>query len=670
VRIAHDGLYLYVSGRLYDSEPDQIRTNTLYRDAYSGDDILAVVIDSYNDYETALWFVTNPAGARNDQSISNDAEMSGGTPMNRDWNSHWEVATSQNDEGWFAEFRIPFSTLRFQATRGEVTMGLIANRYIPRKNERHVYPAIEPKWGGVGFAKPSQAQRVVLRDIRRSNPVYVTPYGLGGMTQIPVLMGSPDIPSELWRKKYEPTREAGLDLRYSPISNLAVDLTVNTDFAQVEADDQQINLTRFPLFFPEKRQFFQERASTFEFNTGGFSNRLFHSRRIGLDGGQIVRIFGGARAVGRVGSTDFGLLNMQTASHGDRSSENMGVLRLNQQVLNPFSSIGAIMTSRLGSHGEDNFAYGLDASLRLTGDEYLTLKWAQTLDEVIEEGGALDAATVQARWERRKDDGFSYSGEFRRVGADYTPRLGFQLRKDFLFYGGHLQYKRFKDASSSLHSVSFQARVGSYFRIADRSAESRAIAPQVTLEFKGGTRFTIGATSSYEGVTRAFSISDAQVPVGNYWFHEGSVRLTKPRAGQLRGNFSATAGTFYDGTRYGVALNPIWTVSKHLELGGGYEINRLDFPDRDASTTVHLARLKVSLALDTRISFSTFAQYSDASDFTSLNARFRYHVREGTDLWIVWNEGFNTDTANGLSPKLPVSAGRSMMIKYSHALIW
>ena len=317
VRIAHDDRFLYVAGRMYDSDPDQIRIGTFYRDQYSGDDILAVIIDSYNDHETAVWFVANPAGVRQDRTVSNDAEFTNGMPMNWDWNSYWDVVTSRSGEGWFAEFRIPFSTLGFQATAGEVTMGLIVYRMIPRKNERQTFPALDPGGGRLGFAKPSRAQRVVLRDVRQSAPLYITPYALGGFRQTPVLDGQ-------WRTERDPTSEAGLEVKYSPTSNLALDLTVNTDFAQVEADDQQINLTRFALFFPEKRQFFQERSSTFDFNTGGFNNRLFHSRQIGLDAGEIVRIYGGARAVGRLGGTDFGLLNMQTAPHGDRSTEKRG----------------------------------------------------------------------------------------------------------------------------------------------------------------------------------------------------------------------------------------------------------------------------------------------------------------------------------------------------------
>ena len=200
VRVAHDDEFLYVSGRLYDSEPEAVRTNTFYRDRYSGDDGLAVIFDSYNDYETAVWFVTNPAGNRIDRTVFNDAQIvpRAGMPSNSDWNSYWDVVTSQSDEGWFAEFRIPFSTLGFQVQGDEVTMGFIFYRMIARKNERHTFPDLDPRWGGIAFAKPSQAQRVVLRGVQQSTPVYLTPYALGGLQQTPRLTDGPAGPESAW----------------------------------------------------------------------------------------------------------------------------------------------------------------------------------------------------------------------------------------------------------------------------------------------------------------------------------------------------------------------------------------------------------------------------------------------------------------------------------------
>ena len=683
VRVAHDDRYLYVSGRMYDSEPNRIRTGTFYRDTYSGDDILAVVIDSYNDHETAVWFVTNPEGVRQDRTVSNDAQFTSGRPMNPDWNSHWDVAATKDDRGWFAEFRIPFSTLGFQTVDGEVTMGLITYRMIPRKNERQTYPAMDPSSGRLGFARPSRAQRVVLRDVRQATPLYITPYALGGFQQTPELVRPAGPTRYEWQSERDLTTEAGLDIKYSPTSNLALDLTVNTDFAQVEADEQQINLTRFSLFFPEKRQFFQERASTFDFNTGGFSNRLFHSRRIGLDQGEPVRIYGGVRAVGRLAGTDFGFLSMRTAARESLPSETMSVFRLRQQVFNPYSSVGAMVTTRLGSYTYDrdspagaNAAYGLDAVLRLVGDEYLVLQWAQTFDEwqqrfAGEEPGR-ESGLLRARLERRRDDGLFYYGETIRVGAHYRPGLGFQSRRNFSYGAGQLGYRQYRDADSPLRSRAVSVETSHYYRKDDGTAESREIQPEIEFDFKGGSNVTIGTLSSFESVRSGFWIADGFVPLGEYWFHEASIMLRLPRSAAFRGEFNGSAGTFYGGSRLGLSLAPTWTVSRYLEVEAGYEVNRIRLPTRVAhrsvSTTTRLALLKVNTALNPRVSMSTFAQYNNAIDQTSVNVRFRYHFREGTDLWIVYNEGLHSDRGVGASRR-PLSTGRTVMVKYSHAFV-
>ena len=666
VWVAHDDSYLYVAGRMWDSDPDGIRTGTFYRDQYSGDDILSVIIDSYNDYETAVWFTVNPSGVRQDRTVSNDAEFTNGMPMNWDWNSYWDVVTTQTDEGWFAEFRIPFSTLGFQVTGTEVEMGLILYRAVARKNERQTFPPIEPGWGRLGFAKPSRAQRVVLRDVQQSAPAYLTPFTLGGFKQNPVLAEPPDVPRAAWRSERDPTTELGLDLKYSPTSNLALDLTLNTDFAQVEADDQQINLTRFALFFPEKRQFFQERASTFDFNTGGMFNRLFHSRRIGLDQGEIVRIYGGARAVGRWAGTDFGFLNMQTAPHHGVSSENVGVFRLRQQVIDDFSSVGGILTTRLGSSGHNNTSYGLDAVIRWHGYEYLILQWAHTFDEAAEQAGGLESGLARVRLERRHDEGFSYYAEGIRAGEDYLPGLGFQLRKDFTHGGAQLRYRQLRDDASPLLARALQISTAQYFRNADQSAESREIKPELEFDFRDGSNLTVGALSSFESVPGAFPISDVVIPAGEYWFHEATSTLRLPRSDFFRGDFEASVGSFYDGARVRLSLGPVWVVSKYLELEAGYEVNRLDFADRGVATIAQLGSLRVKTALNPKVSMSTFGQYNGATDQTSLNVRFRYHFREGTDLWIVYNEGFNNVRDDGLGPRRPLSSGRALLVKYSH----
>ena len=456
IRVAYDDTYVYAAGRLYDSEPAGMRGNSLYRDRYSGDDVFALILDTFNDNENALWFFTTPNGVRFDMAVSNDAEFSGGSPfggvINNSWNTFWDVATVQTDEGWFAEMRIPLSSLGFQDVDGRVVMGMIAYRYVSRKNERHLYPAIPPNWS-MAFGKPSQGQDIVLEGVHSQKPFYVTPYLLGGADRAAELNDA----ETAYDHSNDAATEVGLDLKYNLTSNLTLDATVNTDFAQAEADDQQVNLTRFSLFFPEKRQFFQQRAGIFEYNTGGFS-RLFHSRRIGLDDdGNQIRIYGGTRLVGRVGDWDVGFIDMQTAKSENLPSENFGVLRLRRNVLNDNSYAGGIVTSRLGADGSYNIATGLDGIIRVVGDEYLTLQWAQTFEDDVIEGDGFDllaSALLRATWTRRRQQGFNYAASLTRSGRDYDPGLGFIRRNGFTRLGGEVAYDWLPDESSSFRRIS------------------------------------------------------------------------------------------------------------------------------------------------------------------------------------------------------------------------
>jgi len=287
IRVAYDDHYLYAAGWFYDSDPSGIRINSLYRDRWNGDDAFAIYVDPFNDNRNAKWFGTTASAMRFDLLVSDD-----GAVLNDSWDTFWDAKTVVTDEGWFAEVRIPFSSLGFQVDdQGRATMGLTVTRLVSRTGERVTFPAIDPRFL---FRQPSVAQDVVLTGVETRKPVYITPYALAGIDRaaVPVVAG--------YGYDQEDLREFGLDVRYAMSSNLTLDLTVNTDFAQVEADDQQVNLDRFSLFFPEKRRFFQERSGLFDFNLGSGS-RLFHSRRIGLtDENEVVPVLGGARVVERV----------------------------------------------------------------------------------------------------------------------------------------------------------------------------------------------------------------------------------------------------------------------------------------------------------------------------------------------------------------------------------
>ncbi len=667
IRLAYDQTYFYVSGRMYQAEPRAIRVQSLYRDAAMGDDLLGLLLDTYDDHQTASWFVVNPAGVRTDRALSNDAEFGQGEPMNPNWNAFWDAATVRTPQGWFAEVRVPFSSLGFQDAQGRVVMGISVYRMVASKNERQMFPAISPQYGPLAFAKPSRFRPIVLEGVYSHRPVYVRPYALGGVTRAARL----DSAGTAYIVPSDGTSEAGLDLRVSPTSNLTLDLTSNTDFAQVEADDQQVNLTRFSLFFPEKRQFFQERSALFDFNTGDVT-RLFHSRRIGLVEGTPIRLLGGVRVVGRVGQTDVGVIDMQSAAERGLKTENLGVVRLRRQVLNPSSTIGAMVTSRYVGDTAYNVATGLDALLRPFGDQYVTLKWAQTFDAEAPgvRVGDLAASRLLARWERRNQAGFRYVEELIRSGALYAPKLGFTVRSDFTSSETRLQYLWFGAASVPFRTFAVQAAAKAFLRNSDRKAESALIEGGFDTELKAGQQVTLTYRTSYESVRDTFSVSgDIPVLPGDYWFREGELRFMAARQSRIRPTFTLTAGSFYDGHRVSLAANPAWNPSSHLELGVDYLFNAIRFPGRGVSMDLHVARARIQAAYDAHLSLSTFLQYNSSAHTASANARLRYNFREGNDLWVVYNETANTDRGL-LVPEPPFSQSRALMVKYTHTLIW
>ena len=664
ILMAYDENFIYAAARCYDSISSSIQANSLSRDGFNpSDDGFFLVLDTFNDNENALSFITNPSGIREDWAIFNDAESQTAPPFNSSWNTFWDVATARTDEGWFAEIRIPFSSLRFEDQQGHVTMGVIVSRYIARKNELHIFPNIPPKWSWA-LVKPSVAQDVTMEGVYRHNPVYITPYLLGGLGR------DFDLNDEetAYVRSDSRKRELGLDLKYGITSNLTVDLTYNTDFAQVEADDQQVNLTRFSLFFPEKRLFFQERSSIFDNNLGG-DNRLFYSRAVGLSEEGPVKIYGGARLVGRVESWDIGFLEMQTAKSIDLPSENFGVLRLRRRVLNEFSNVGSIITSRVGTDGSYSYAGGLDATLRLFGDDYLVLNWAQTLDDSLVKAHAVsvtNTARARVQWERRTTLGFGYEASMSYAGPEFDPAVGFAPRVDYYRVGDRVFYGWLPGETSSLqgHVLSFTANA--FFRKSDGQIESSEIGPEWTAGFKSGASAIITLKHLTESLTESFEISDqTEVPAGNYNFTNLRIFYQSPWGSLLRSSFNLDAGSFYDGTRLSIGATPTWSISRHVELSGDYQFNRVRFSDRNQAFDAHIMRLRVKATLNTELSAASFIQYSSDAHDVTVNFRFRYNPREGNDFYLVYNEGINTDRLREL-PVLPSNSSQTVLLKYSH----
>jgi len=658
IRVGYDDEHLYFAGWFYDNVPGGIRVNSLYRDRWNGDDAFAIYLDVFNDNRNAKWFGITPAGMRFDQLLSDD-----GQTFNGAWDAFWDARTRITNEGWFAEVRIPFSTLGFQAADGRAVMGLTVTRLLSRVNERVTFPAIDPRYE---FRQPSVARDVTIEGVRSDKPLYATPYALAGVQRTPRL--EPGAPA--YASDRETVRELGLDLRYGLSSELTADLTLNTDFAQVEADDQQVNLDRFSLFFPEKRRFFQERADIFEFGMGRDGGRLFHSRQIGLAPDERVPVHAGARLVGRVGAWDVGLLEMQTGSTATGKGENFGVARVRRRVLNDYSHGGAMLTSRLGDE-RHNVALGVDGDFRVTGDHYFSWRWAQTFDEADPaDASLLDRAQLHLAWQHRVTRGLNFQLSASRSGTEYRPDLGFLPRRDFRSADAVANWFFYTDGHPFLRRVYPGALAFSTFRNSDGALESAQYAVWVQWDTKTGGGGWIEPKLFHENVAAPFSIGgEVEIPAGSYSFADLQLVFFMPSGARLRTGVDARAGRYFDGTRAQLILTPTWNLSRHLELGGAYQMTRLRFPERDQATDIHLARFRVRAAFDARASGNAFVQYNSTTDRLALNLRLRYNFSEGTDLWLVYDETLATERLDdGLTPLLPRSTSRGFMIKYSHTL--
>ncbi len=655
--------YLYAACNCYDSQKPIAAS--FKRDYTGGDsDWFEIILDTYNDNENVTVYAVSPTGSRTDATVSNDAI--GDSPLDIGWNNFWDVEVTQNDLGWFVEMRIPISSLRFEKKEGQVIMGMTVLRIMARHNEYVTFPPIQPNWP-LSIMKASQAQDVIFTELNPKKLLRISPYILAGFGQENFLNET----RSSYNLNTEYTYDAGLDLKYGLTSNLTLDLTVNTDFAQVEADNQQVNITRFPLFFPEKREFFLQRASNFAFTFGGY-NRLFYSRRIGLREGERVPILGGARLVGRHGLWDIGFLSMQTG-RGETDlgeelpSENLSVLRLRRQVLNPFSYVGGIITSRIGMKGDYNVAYGLDGIFRLFDNDYLSLKWAQTFDDAsTNDVASLDPARIQLQWERRTYSGLIYSLQYDRAGEQYKPELGFEFRENYFRLGNNVGYGWIPGENSSIQRSQISAAGEAFFSNTDGSLQTLALGPVWELFFNTGHSLSVNANHRLEELKESFSLSEEVIiPADNYNFQQGRLIYKMPAGWPLRTSVELLTGGYFNGYQNSIAFNPVWNVSPVLRLEGNYEFNDIKFPENENHFTSHITRIKLEMTPNTRLSFMAFIQYNSIAEGLGGNIRMRYTPRDGNDFYIVYNENLNTNLQRDV-PVLPLSQNRAVIIKYTH----
>jgi hypothetical protein len=669
---------LYVGARLFYENGANVTVTTKKRDgADGGSDNFGILLDTFNDNENALCFETNPSGLRSDFSISNDGQSEmNAMPFNRDWNTFWDVKTTHSETCWQIEMRVPLSSLRFQENNGEISMGLTIWRSIATKLEWNLFPLVTNEFGMFGIWKPSQAKKIVLKGLNRSNPLYLTPYALVKMETTNEM--KPD--HSAYEMKTENKITGGLDLKYSISSNVTLDLTFNTDFAQAEADDQVVNITRFSIFLPEKRQFFLERNSIFGIKTG-YLDEIFYSRRIGLDEGEIIPIYGGVRLVGRSGKYDYGLLDMQTHAHEyindddslvSLASTNFGVFRLRKQVFNPRSYAGGMVTSKVDAWGNYNINVAGDLIANPFRNDYVTLNYAQTFDsDHPVKSDFYNYGKFYLDWENRSSLGFLYKFQIARAGEYYNPEMGFEMLENYSRVFGSVGYGWvYNEEDKKLLSQQISLWSWQNKRNEDLSTDISISSLGHEIATKSGYRVMTSLMHNEEFLDEEFELSDdVFFPVGKYSYYtiEGNFSTPFNKLFTLRTQY--VLGTYYDGKM--ITIGPAeltYRTSSNVNLILSYQYSQVDIPDRDQYFEAHLVRLKTELTFTTKLSLLMFFQYSSNDDFGVNNIRFRYNPKEGNDLYLVFNSGYNTDLLRE-TPNLPVIENNTVILKYTYTFI-
>lgn len=663
-KIAYDDKYIYCSSVYTYNDTVKIRAVSKKRDYnLRTTDMIGFLFDSFNDKENAVAFYTTPNGLRSDYTIKNDFE--GQAPANFTWNTFWDVKTNIGENSWSSEFRIPLSSIRFQSQEGKTTMGLIVHCLISEKNELSCFPSISPEISSA-YWKPSLSKEIIFEGLKPEKPVYITPYAISGLSQISTLNSQ----ETGYNMKSTPKFDVGLDVKYNLTKNLTTDITINTDFAQVEADDQKINLSRYSLYFPEKRVFFQEKSDVLDFSFEG-SNNLFYSRRIGIYDGQVVRIYGGMRLAGRINEWDVGILNIQTAPVMNNPGENFGVFRTKKKVFNQNSYIGGMFTSRLGMDGSYNIAYGVDGLFRVIGDEYLTLKLAQTRENNISNNIFDNSPSrVLIEWQRRNEKGFGYDLLYSYSGESFNPGIGFETRQSYKAFAGTLNYGWFSEKNSPIRyqKISFSAQ--SILSAINNSLESVKGSVVWQFDAKKGFNGSLTGNWSLENLSDTLILGNyqASVPPGIYRFGNLRAQFNTYSGNPVSAGFAADVGKFYDGWKISLYSGPSFSLGSDFDFGLTYNMDYVNLSPRNPGFINHILGMRGLLTMTTKISLSAFIQYNTSIDIVTTNLRLRYNPHEGNDFYIVYDEVYNTNIYRE-DPRLYYSAARTFLLKYTYTFI-
>ncbi len=655
VGILYDKDNIYFGIKCYDSDSGKIIAKEMRRDAdMRNDDHFSLILDTYHDHRGGFYFVTNPNGSKRDAVLANE-----GRNYNSAWDGIWTSKASRNENGWFAEIAIPWKTLRF-AEQDSVVWGINFSRTIRRKNEETFWQLVPRDLGFFGLFRVSEAGSLCgLTDLKMGGNLELKPYFLGGLER--------DSETEFITHRMN---DVGLDAKIALTTNLAMDLTLNTDFAQVEADREQVNLTRFSLYYPEKREFFLEGAEIFSFGrSGGMRYQregsdfdLFYSRRIGLVEGQEARLLGGAKLVGKIGQYQVGLLNMLTddliveveEDDDDDGSEteidtvnttNYTVLRVRRDILRR-GSVGMMFLNKEDITCHDyNRSLGFDGYFPLSDHFTLSSTLAGTFEYDKETGKKSLfennlAGTLGMRYD---SDLWDFSLSYMDVGADFNPEIGFVRRVDYRLTDASMEYSPRPDRESRIRQ--FRYRISGKYRTdhTNRMLESELNA-SFTLRFQNSARLTVGMQRESEFIDEDWEVRDGFiVPVGTYSGYDYYIRANSDQSRDISGRFDITYGHYYAGRNLRFGLSSNITRITRLRLEVDYDYNWVQLPEGSFQTNT--LGLRTFYYFSTELYFKAYVQWNDdklyfeGKERIISNFLLRWIYKPGSDLYVVYNDG-------------------------------
>lgn len=652
IRVAYSATTFYVSVICYDRDAKNIVVSDSRRDADLNDeDSFLFIIDTYNDRQNGFLFGTNAQGMEYDAQIDNEGRGSfngnrqqggviGGTNLN--WDATWKVRSQLGDYGWSAEFAIPFRSLRFASGENK-TWGLNFRRNISKNTETAFWTSLP-----LGFDMKRLSLAGKLTGLKLQNP--------GNLKLIPYALTQFVNNKAVDPNENDTNIEVGADIKYSVTPSLTLDLTYNTDFAQVEVDDQQVNLDRFNLFFPEKRAFFLENAGQFSVGSPGEVD-LFFSRRIGLgNDGSIVPIIGGGRLSGKVGSTNVGLLSMFTEGVDDVGIDqnNFSVARVNHDFKGTRSSLGGIFINRAGLGGMDddfNRVYAMDGTWGIGNKAEVNGFVAKSSTPGIEENDHAFKILGNYNW-----NGWNLNAGYTEVGEGFNPEVGFLQRSafrkpEFLIFKAH----RFKDAGKLLE-IRPHLSYRSYWNFDDQQITGFTHIDNHWV-FKSGFEIHTGINFTQERVLEEFNISNVTVPVGNYKNEELQfILITNPNNA-----FSLSTRTFIGGYFNGNRISNSGTANYRIgnRFNTSLVFSHNDIQLETGNTTAFVSGLRLAYSFTPRIFLQSLIQRNNVSEITSVNARFGWLQNANTGLFVVFNIVKDDNIFDALNNQI-------FTVKYTH----